>query len=66
MPTNLGLKDDLVAEAQRIGGHRSKREAVNAALQEYIDRRKQQKILDLMHAADWDETYDHKAQRKKR
>lgn len=66
MATNLALDDSLVAEAQRIGGHRTKREAVNAALEEYVNRRKQRKILELKNTLALDESYDYKKERKKR
>lgn len=40
MPTNLALDDELIALAVQLGGHRTKRAAVNAALEEYVRRRK--------------------------
>ena len=47
MATNLALDDGLIEQARAVGGHKSKKEAVNAALAEYIQRRKQLKILEL-------------------
>jgi len=44
MPTNLALDDKLVQEVKRLGGHTTKRAAVNDALQEYVTRRKQKKF----------------------
>ncbi|MEX0874634.1 MAG: type II toxin-antitoxin system VapB family antitoxin [Actinomycetota bacterium] len=64
MATNLDLDDRLIREAKRLGKHRTKRDAVNAALAEYVLRRKQRRILDLFGKADWDETYDIKAERR--
>jgi len=67
MATNLALDDKLIEEAKRLGRHRSKKDAVNAALSEYIQRRKQQKIISLFGTIDYDETYDYKrARRRKR
>ncbi|HYY70021.1 MAG TPA: type II toxin-antitoxin system VapB family antitoxin [Terriglobales bacterium] len=68
MPTNLAIDDRLIEEARRTGGHKTKKEAVTAALDEYIRRRKQLEILKLAGAIDYDPTYDYKAarQRKKR
>ncbi len=60
MPTNLAIDDRLLAEAQKIGKHRTKKDAVNAALDEYIRRRKQLKILDLIGKVEYDEDYDYK------
>jgi Arc/MetJ family transcription regulator len=66
MATDLALDDSLVEEARRIGRHRSKREAVNCALEEYIARRRRRKILDLFGKLDWDGDCDPKKGRKRR
>jgi Arc/MetJ family transcription regulator len=66
MPTNLAIEDKLLNEALKIGGHRTKRETVNDALREYIQRRKQREILQLFGKVDFDPSYDYKAGRKKR
>ena len=63
--TNLAIDDALITEAQEIGGHKTKKEAVTAALREYIQRRKQLEILDLFGAIDFDPTYDYKAERRR-
>lgn len=65
MSTNLDLDDNLIDEAKRIGGHRSKKDAVNEALSEYIGRRKQKGILKLFGKVEWDKGYDYKAARKR-
>jgi Arc/MetJ family transcription regulator len=46
VPTNLAIDDRLLQEAQKVGRHRTKRETVTVALQEYIEHRKQQEILE--------------------
>ena len=66
MPTNLAIDDRLIAEAQKLGHHRTKREAVNAALGEYVQRRKQQKIHSLFGTIEYDRTYAYKWERRKR
>jgi len=63
MPTNQAIDDRLIEEARRIGGHKTKKEAVRAALAEYIMRRKQLKVLSLFGALDWHPTYNYKAER---
>jgi Arc/MetJ family transcription regulator len=63
MATNLNLDDALLDEALRVSGKRTKREAVTAALQEYVARRKQRKILELFGSLDWDPRYDYKKER---
>jgi Arc/MetJ family transcription regulator len=64
MPTNLAIDDRLLEEAQRIGRHRTKRETVTVALQEYIEHRKQQEILSLFGSVDYERSYDYKRERK--
>jgi hypothetical protein len=53
MPTNLAIDDRLIAEARKLGHHRTKRETVTAVLDEYIRRRKQHAILSLFDSIDW-------------
>jgi Arc/MetJ family transcription regulator len=64
MPTNLALDDGLIAEARRIGHHLTKKAAVTAALQEYIDRRKQMEILSLAGTIDYDPAYQYEKARR--
>lgn len=56
--------DDLVGEAQKLGRHRTKKEAVRAALDEYVRKRSQMRVIELFGTIDYDETYDYKSQRK--
>jgi Arc/MetJ family transcription regulator len=65
MPTNLALDPDLLEEAHRIGGHRTKKATVTEALREYILRRKQQRVLDLFGSVEYDANYDYKEQRNR-
>ena len=65
MATNLAIDDRLLNEAQRIGGHRTKKATVTEALQEYIQHRKQAKILELFGTVEFDQKYDYKKQRRK-
>ena len=66
MPTNLALDDKLLEEALRVGGHRTKKATVTEALSEYIQRRRQSKVLDLFGTIEMDRAFDYKAQRRKR
>jgi hypothetical protein len=66
MPTNLDIDDRLIVEAQKLGRHRTKKETVTAALDEYIRRRKQQQIVSLFGTIDYDPAYDYKRARLKR
>lgn len=66
MATNLALDDHLIEEARRVGRHKTKREAVSAALAEYVKRRKQIRILDAFGTIDFDPKYNHKVERKRK
>ncbi len=66
MPTNLALDDKLITEACKVGRHRTKKEAVTAALREYIQRRKQMRTLDLQRTIEYEFHYDYKALRRRR
>lgn len=66
MPTNLAIDDRLIEEARKIGRHRTKKETVTAALEEYIRRRKQLDILSLFGTIDYHENYNYKQARHRR
>jgi Arc/MetJ family transcription regulator len=66
MATNLALDDHLIEEALRVGGHKTKKDAVSAALNEYVLRRKQQGILKAFGTIDFDSVYDYKAERRRK
>lgn len=63
MATNLAIDNDLLEEALRVGGHRTKKATVTEALEEYIQRRKQAEILELFGTVDYDPRFDYKKQR---
>jgi Arc/MetJ family transcription regulator len=65
MATNLGIDEKLLDEALRIGGNRTKKATVEQALQEYIQRRKQQRILKVFGKIDYDPSYNYKEQRRR-
>ena len=66
MATNLAIDDQLITEAKKLGRHRTKKDAVNAALDEYVRRRKQQKIISLFGTIDYYDNYDYKHERKRK
>ena len=65
MATNLALDDHLIEEARRAGGHKTKKEAVTAALDAYVRRHKQMQILDAFGTVDFDPAYNYKAERQR-
>jgi Arc/MetJ family transcription regulator len=64
MPSNLAIDGNLLDQAKQIGKHKTKRAAVNEALKEYIQRRKQFEITKLFGKVEYEEDYDYKTQRK--
>ena len=66
MPTNLALDDDLIREALEIGQHKTKKEAVTAALREYIRGRKQRGIIELAGQIEYASDYDYKRLRTRK
>lgn len=66
MPTNLALDDRLIEAAVRAGGHRTKKEAVTAALEEYVRHLQQLEVLRLAGEIDYDPDYNAKAERRRR
>jgi len=66
MATNVQLDAKLVTEALRLGKQRSKRALIEAALREYVERRKQAEIIGIFGQIDYDESYDYKTLRKQR
>lgn len=64
MSTNLAIDDSLILEAQKVGGHTTKKAAVSQALMEYIQRRRQLEVLALFGTVDYDADYDYKEHRR--
>src|ERR1700716_1749954 len=65
MATNLSIDPDRLERALEVSGERTKKAAVTKALQEFIARRRQKRLLDLIGKLEWDETYDYKAERRR-
>jgi Arc/MetJ family transcription regulator len=66
MATNLALDDKLINKAKRVGRHKTKKDAVTAALEEYVRRREQLAILDLAGTIDYYPDYDYKRSRQRK
>jgi hypothetical protein len=66
MATNLALDDKLIIEAQKVGGHKTKKQAVTEALQEYVQRRKQLEIINIFGKIDYDSDYNYKKGRSRK
>jgi hypothetical protein len=66
MATNLSLDPALIELALELSGERTKKAAVTRALEEFIARRRQRRLLDLMGKLDWQSSYDYKAERSRK
>lgn len=66
MTTNLSLDSDLLERAVKVSGERTKTAAVTCALEEFIARRSQKRLVELMDALEWGESFDYKAERSRR
>jgi hypothetical protein len=65
MATNLSIDPDLIERALELSGERTKKAAVTKALEEFIARRRQKRLLDLMGKLEWDVSYNYKAERSR-
>ncbi len=66
MATNLSIDPELIERALEVSGERTKKAAVTKALEEFIARRRQKRVLELFGTLEWDPAYDYKAERKRR
>lgn len=60
MATNLSIDTELLEEALKVGGLKTKKDTVNLALEEFIKTRKTSDILSLFGDIEYDEDYDYK------
>jgi Arc/MetJ family transcription regulator len=54
MATNLSIDPELIEWALKVSGERTKKAAVTKALQKFIARRRQKRLLELMGKLEWD------------
>lgn len=64
MATNLALDDNLLKLALKVGGFKTKKDTVNAALREFVEKHKQIEIIELFGKLPSDSDYDYKKGRK--
>jgi len=65
MATNLAINDALLDKALELGGYKSKKDTVNAALEEFIRRRKAEELVNLFGTIEYDKDYDYKKLRSR-
>ena len=63
MATNLALDPDLLDRVVAVSGEPTKKAAVTLALKEFVTRREQRRVSELLGKLDWDASYDYKAAR---
>jgi Arc/MetJ family transcription regulator len=66
MATNLAIDPDLLDRALEVSGERTKRATVTKALEEFIARRQQRRVLELMGKLEWDTSFNYKAERSRK
>lgn len=66
MATNLSIEPDLLEKALRVSGEKTKKAAVTKALEEFIARREQRKLLELFGRLEWNPDFDYKKERSRR
>ena len=66
MATNLALDPALIERAVKLSGEKTKKAAVTRALEEFIARRAQRRLIELMGKLEWDDSFDYKAERSRR
>ena len=65
MATNLAIDPDLLDRAVLVSGEKTKRAVVTKALQEFIARREQRRVVELIGTLEWDGSFDYKAERSR-
>lgn len=65
MATNLNIDPGLLNEALKVGGQKTKKETVNQALREFIERRKQEEIVSQFGSIIYETGYDYKKYRER-
>jgi hypothetical protein len=65
MATNLSIDPKLIDAALEVSGEKTKRAAVTRALEEFVARRRQRRLLELAGKLEWDSGYDYKAERSR-
>jgi len=65
MATNLALDPELLDLAFEVSGEKTKKAAVTKALEEFIARRQQRRLVELFASLDWDPDFDYKLERSR-
>ena len=63
--TKFAIDLDLLNRALEVGGERTKQAMVTRALEEFVARRQQHRILELLGKLEWDTSFDYKTARSR-
>jgi len=63
--TTVSIDPDMLQLALKLSGERTKKAVVTKAVEEFIARRRQERLLDLVGKLEWDEGLDYKAERSR-
>lgn len=63
MPTDLMIDPALLDRAMHVSGERMKKGVVTKALHEFIGRREQKRVVEIMGKLEWDDTFNYKVER---
>jgi len=64
--TNIVIDDKLMEQAMRLSGLSTKKEVVERALREFVERHSRKDLLELRGKILFDSNYDYKAKRERR
>lgn len=64
MITNIPVDEELIEKARQAGRHGTCAEAMHRALEEYINHRRRERIIELAGTVEYDDDYDYKAARQ--
>ena len=63
VPAKLKLNDKMVEQAVKLGNFKTKQHALNAALEEFVQRQRRLRILKLAGKIEFDPAWDYKKMR---
>lgn len=66
MRTNIDIDDTLIDEVMKMAGVKTKKEAVDLALKEFVKSKRKKNLLDLAGKIKFSDGYDHKELRRTR
>jgi Arc/MetJ family transcription regulator len=66
MRTNIEIDEAMMRKAMELSGLKTKREVVEHALREFVERRMRKDLRDLRGAIQFADGYDYKAMRRDR